>query len=823
MEKLFNIKNFDEYFNELNEALYDDDNYSFNDVFLHYSDDKPTIDANGKTIPAKPIIRFNDGGSVTPQEIVDVVQRAIGYLRTQYKRTFYFANKTMNIVYLPHSKKYQTMSVNKNMVMYLNAGFVYNTLNMDYRLIAAVIMHEVFHVIYNHIERGENWLSAKGKQITKSTWNDTNLAADVEVNQTLVKVHMITESELVNNIRGIYLSNKNGSNDILTMEMILNDEELMDKLRALHPVDPDPEKKEGPVIKTSDDFDSGFIDGWNSIAEIVKKYGYKKTSEQLMSTGVINQEWEILIDDVDKINDKIKQIKDNLEVFTPETMNFLQIKGFDEFINENNNQEPGQTYDEGFNTGFSKVIGVVKTAINGNEGGGGPIPPGAPKFDNNIDKSKLIELELPDNDDDNDDNDDNDDTDDNLPNPVKQKQVNKSKDKIKDKENNKDNDNQNNGDDDIEKDIKSAGKLIDDLKKKYGDEGKQSQSGENQKSDDNTITDDTSGKEKQSQSGGNEEKMSNGGFLTDDDDLNDDDLKDSGYSQEDIDRLNELRKANKEKNTPERIKKVINDYRNQVSNNFIEKLIGKIDVESNKYRNIWESILKNFFNTRTRRAGKDLNTGHNDWKNKRKIALGSYGHHRLSQAQDPQDVNIYVDVSGSMDMELLEIIAKSLVIYSEQYEYSGINICPWASDNIGVIKINSLYEKNKSSVVTDILSAISLGKNKCGGGTEVKAMISAILDAVEYNLKDSNKIKKDDIHIIITDGYINGYESVESKIKTALKGTFKNSVIANKAVKNTVWMLYDTDENLQKDWNNEIKEGKIIFINSDSVKNNKKV
>ena len=92
------IKNFYEYFDMINESLAEDDNATCDRVFLNYSDDKPTKSPDGKLIPAKPIIRFADGGSVTPQEIVDVVQDAISYLKTQYRRTFYFANHTMNIV-----------------------------------------------------------------------------------------------------------------------------------------------------------------------------------------------------------------------------------------------------------------------------------------------------------------------------------------------------------------------------------------------------------------------------------------------------------------------------------------------------------------------------------------------------------------------------------------------------------------------------------------------------------------------------------------------------------------------------------------------------
>lgn len=805
MKELVTIKRFNDYFDELNESLIEDNNSRCDDVFLHYSDDEPTKGPDGKLIPAKPIIRFADGGSVTPQEIVDVVQTAITYLKTQYRRTFYFANHTMNIIYLAHSKRHKTMSVDKHMNMYLNAGFVYNHLKMDPILVAAVIMHEVFHVVYNHIERSENWLSAQGKQATRSNWNDTNLAADVEVNQTLVKVGLIDEEKLVNVIRGIYLSNTHGSKDILTLEMILNNDELMAKLRAMHPVPPDPEKGERETIKTTDDWDGGYKDGWNGIAEIAKKYGYKKTWEQLQSVGIINGDGEILVTDVKKVHDKLEQVKDNL--FVPGSMEFLQVKSYDDFVNENEinegkNSDQGKTYDDGYMTGLSKVISVVNHAIKGNEGGGGGGGTDTPDFEHNIDTDDLIGLDLPDNDDEDDDGDGGD----SLPTNVNQKsKPNKNKKSKPESENDE------SQDDSGENDMKNVGKMADDLRNKL-DHGEKQEDSSGQNSEGN-----------QKEESDDDEALSNGGFLNDDDVPTDDELKESGYSDEDIKNINEVRKSNQQKNSPERLKKIMNDYKNQMDNPFIGKLMDRIDVESKKYKNIWEDILKKFLSNKTRRAGKALSTGFNDWKNKKKIALGDYGLHRQKQAQDPQDVNIYVDVSGSMDMDLLEIIAKSLVILSEQNQYSGINVCPWASNSTGVFKIDSMYKQNKDKVVSDILAAISTGQAKGGGGTESTALISALLDCVEENLKDPNKKAKDDVHVIITDGYISGYEGIEKDMEDVLFKSFGRRDIAEKAPKNTFWMLYDTSESIRKSWEDEIQKGVLIFINSETVKNNKKV
>ena len=815
------IKNFDEYFDKINESLADDANHTCDEIFLRHSDDAPTKGPDGKIIPAQPIIRFKNGKSVTPQEIVDVVQDAISYLKDQYRRTFYFANHTMSIIYLPHSNIYRTMAVDKHMNMYINAGFVYNSLKMDPLLVAAVIMHEVFHVVYNHIERSENWLSSKGKPVTQSTWDDTNLAADVEVNQTLVKIKLITEERLVNEIRGIYLSNKNNYNDILTLEMILNNEELMNELREICPTPPEPE---GEDIHTSDDWDGGYKDGWNGIGELVKKYGYKKVWEGLISSGLLNKVGEIMVEDIKTINLKIEQMKYDLG--GGKVMSLLQVKSYEDFINEETHYggggNPGETYDDGYMTGFSQVVGIINQAIKGGGGGG----PKGPKIDTNVNRDDLIGL--PPLSVDGDNNDDDDDDEGGLPTNVDVISKNKkNKKKPKSSDENGGGNDSDMSDDEL---VNAASKMVDDLEKKSNnqDRDSQSRSGDNSNKKDGQSNDKDAGQSDDKDAGdkdsghSDDKDAGHGSFLNDDNTPSDEDLADAGYSKEDIDELNKVRHANNQRNSPARLRKVLNDYRNQVDNSYILKLLDKIDVESNKYKNIWENILEKFLSKRTRRAGKAERIGNNDWKKKKSIALGSYGINRKRISIDPQDINIYADVSGSMDEELLEIIAKSLVILMEKYEYSGINIFTWATRSAGPIQIDTIDNKGKDAITADIMGAISLGRQTCGGSTEAHAILSGILNGYEENLKDPDKNTKDDVHVIITDGYVSGFAGIEKDIESVLYHTFNKRDVAARVPENTIWMIYDADESLRKEWEHEIKKGKLLFINSDNVKNNSK-
>ena len=804
MMKLTNIKDYDSYVEYLlDESLLDGSQSACNKAFLNLG-----------------TLTFADGSSVTTKEIVQAVEEALAYLRSDYRKTFIFGDETLNIVYLAHSNKYKTMAVDAHMNMYLNAGFVFHILKMDKILIASVIMHEVFHALFNHIERGKNWLVAKGKPQNEQTWHDTNLAADVEVNRTLTKVGIIDEDRLINEIQGIYL--KSNTRDIVPMEQILDDEELMNKLRSMCPPPVDPEQSVKETIQTTEEWDQGYKDAWTKIADLIKKYGYEKVWQKLQDEGIINSVGEITSK---KVIDDMKGLE------------FLQVKSYNEFINEGTEEKPGQTYEDGYNTAFGKLIETIKQAIEGNGGeeGEGQGQQG-PQIKSNLNNDDLpqIELPLPQN---GKGGQGGDGTPQNIKNTNPENQKSDSNPGDNDQnQDSQDGDSQNS--DDHQKGQKRSGKggqgkssdqLSDsDVNKLADDIEKREQSGKSHSG----ISDAEFGNEKQkgeSQGSGDGEKedgetdkKSIGGTGSfQEEGLSDADLKESGYSDEDIEEINKIREKNKSKNSKERLEEVVEKQKKALSSGHIlKRYLDTIEVESAKYKNIWKKILDRFLAKKTRRAGKDKATGSNDWLNKRHIARGEYAIHRKQQAQDPQDINVYVDVSGSVGMELLEIICQSLVVYMETYQYSGINICPWASTNNGVFSVDPSKHKDKKEVVKEILSIVSTGVEQCGGGTDSKAAISAILDGVEKSLDDKRKKIKDDVHIVITDGYFD-YQNIEAKMKASIQRAFGRGDVSDTVPKNTFWMLYDTMEPYRREWENEIQKGTLIFINTEVVKNNK--
>lgn len=237
---------------------------------------------------------------------------------------------------------------------------------------------------------------------------------------------------------------------------------------------------------------------------------------------------------------------------------------------------------------------------------------------------------------------------------------------------------------------------------------------------------------------------------------------------------------------------------------YLQKVNEELIIESTNDKN----ILGKFLAKRTIRVGKDATTGRNDWLSKRHIEMGD----RKKLSKNSQDINVYVDVSGTVNMEFLEIIAEVLVGYMKRYEYSGINICPWASTNNGVNKIETSKKNDENEIVKEILSVISTGIRQCGEGT---GKVSAIIDGIiEASLDDERKKINDDVHIVITDGYLD-HHNIESNI---------GRDVSNIVPHNILWMLYDTDERDRKEWEEEIKKGTLLFINSRGVvKDNKKL
>ena len=619
-------------------------------------------------------LQLASGAVVNARDIVNVVKDAVDEIKMEWTSFYNFA-KSATIFYTYNNPQCPTMYVTNTLEIHVSANYVHDTLKMDKDLVMAILMHEIFHVVYDHIQRGLNWLNSYGKQLNVQTSFDNNLAADIEVNATLVNKGIISYDRLTNECHGLFLTKtsdniKHNFVNVVSMENILEDEDAMDRLRHMtnYPWPQDQKQQD-----KDDQNDQQGDDGGDS--QSGSDTGSGAGSSTGSSTGNGNSEG-------------IQQ---------------------GESGDSSENQESSENSEQGESSNNSKKDGNSPNGGSGNgddssENGAGAGSPG--------DKGSAKELSA-----------------------------------------------------------QKAPKLCGE----FGD-------AKDKKSTDMFKDDDT-------------------------------------YTEEEKSELEGIRKETEIRNSKSEMEKRKKEYVNSLSkNDAVRKIIEKASIDSKKYENIWKKMLEKFLEHR-HRPGTKVNGSKYDWMNKHRMANHMYGINIPKEAEDdPQDINLYVDVSGSMDDELISIICESILVYCNKFKYSGLNLIPWATESGSVYHIESVDKRGKDQVSKEIIAILSNAPRECGYGTNGKATVKSIAKVCVENLKTKNKKTKDDVHIIITDGYICELETFEKDMFNEVKNA-TNIKIAKKALHNTLWMIYDNNEHERVE--KCIQNGKIVWMTSSIVKGGK--
>ena len=746
-----------------------------------------------KAFMSRPPIDMGNGEIVERKKIVKTVRDAITFLSFDWGSFFKFVSN-FTIVYILDCPGCQTMCVDDKMNIWIDARFIWVDLKHDPKLVGAVLMHEIFHVVYNHIERGQRWVVSQNKQMTPETNHDTNLAADVEVNVSLVRKGIIKKDTLKNEIRGLYLDKL--ENNVPPMESILEDEKLMNELRKMHPFKNNTQEKNNKEneITTTSDFDDGYVEMKNKITDLVNKYGPEKTIEKLREIGA-----------VEGINPKPSKDLNPDDVFA---LNFLTIKSFDEFINESNSNGYSTKMD-GYKAAIEKAMQEIMSAINGGGVSDDEKNNNSPNIKSNIDQSKLKPMNLPKKENSNDNNSKSG-SDSGLPSNVNQDSSGKQ-----DSKNSQDGQKGPGGQD------SQAGQdgqdSQDGQKGPSGQDSQDGQAGNKGDSGNNAFsnTKKIKGTIDISYDGKKDGIGKTGTFINSEesDKLSDSLKKTYGEHTEKV--LNQLEK-NSIINTKEKLEQKRKELYNSLgSNDIIKQIWDEAKKSESKFKAMWKKMLKRFLSKATRNAGKDVkNMNDTRWFERRHMTIKTMASYHPTIGNDVQDINVYIDVSGSVSSAelLLQLIAQSLVTFLKTYNYSGINIIPWASESTGIHKVESIKSGSSQKAIDEILKHINDGIGQCGGGTNLNACLNEI---VETTFQYKNRKQKDDVHIIISDGETFGDENgVENKIMKKVMEKGGNSSLAKKVVKNCIWMIYD---NNGTSWDNAIQDGELVKISSKNV------
>lgn len=735
-------------------------------------------------------IALSNGEFIEPKDIVKVVREAINdYLSYNWGSFFSFV-KNFTIIYIWNDPKCKTMCVDNHLNIFMDVLFIYKKLKMDPKLIGTVIMHEVFHVVYNHLDRGHRWLVSKGKELTAKTAYENNLAADIEVNTSLILKNIITKDRLINEIKGLYLDEFKGN--VPPMEVILEDEKLMNKLRQMSPFDKKENNKgddeERKVVESTKEFDDAYVEMMNKIADLVNEYGPEETIKKLRSIGA-----------VEGVTPKLSMEFDIDDVFT---LSFMEIKSFDDFVNETNvievpeeNGNPYTTKYDGYREALKKAIDLINSSMNKDGGikseGGGNSSPFTPKT--NIDNNRLKRMNLP------------------QPKGEKKKEGNEgglpanvpqdmeSGDKKQDEKNTSSGglskDSSSSSGVDLEGNIRKEGKKDTDIDVTY----------KGQKNNGDSIIDKSS--------------IGNTGTFVDSSEGNPfEDTINNCYGEELAKKVIKQIEENKHYNTKENIEKKKEDLYNSLSEGDSIKSIWDSAKKSEKsYMAMWKKVLKSFLNKKTRNAGRDVRDERIKWGEKRHMSIAVMSPKNLTRSQEPQDINVYIDVSGSVysNMKLMQLMAESLVSFMKAFNYSGINIIPWASISTGIHRVESVSKKGSNNAIEEILRHISDGANECGGCTSL--VDACVPEIVKTTFQYKGRQKMDDVHVIITDGEVGlDVKNIEDVIEKSINmyKDVSSSSVAKKVVKNCIWMVYDNDD---KAWDENIKLGELVRISSKNI------
>lgn len=730
-------------------------------------------------------------------DIVDVVQKAIEDKMQYHFSTYFTFVKDFSIIYLLGCKDMTTMAVDDHMNLYIDAVFIARDLKMDPNLICAVLMHEIFHVVYNHVERSKNWLSARNLPLNKENMLEMNMAGDIEVNTTLVRKNIISIDRLVNEIHGLYL--KEIEENILPMEEIRENEKYMNKLRnQCNPPENNNDGKNGEeqTITTTKEFDEGYVEMMNKIADMVNEYGAEETLKRLGEIGAI-------------IDDKVSDDFDTSKILS---MNFLTIKNFDEFIleeNQKNQQQNGySTKEDGYRAGLKKCIEEIKSALgmspdspSGQSGQGGQ----SVNINSNIDPSLLKRMNLPQNNKEKKGKKSNGGN--GLPSNVeKNGDSNESEMDDNNQENKQNKSKQNSGNGDQKGDQK-------------GDQGYSLRDyiSNRNPSEENGGVDITYGSGNKKGELDETAVGKTGSFFSAEDESVSNSIeeairktyvdKDGNFSKELFDEVMEEIEENRTYNTKEIIEQKREDFYNNLDNNDPIKIIWKEARKSeSQYKAMWKKLLRKFLNNKTRYARKEVESDMIKYMNARKMSIVKVAPTEIMIGQDVQDINFYVDTSGSINMQLVTLFVEALVTFMETFKYTGINIGLWAdSKPVGPFKVNCSKRRGKKGIITDIIDFIEKNKGKSGNGTDFRR---SGVPMMKTNIEQyKRRKKKDDVHIILTDGYLNdNTKGLEDYIENYIGGS-----IGKKAVKNCLWVLYD---NFDDNWDEDIKQGTVIRVSS---------
>ena len=207
-----------------------------------------------------------------------------------------------------------------------------------------------------------------------------------------------------------------------------------------------------------------------------------------------------------------------------------------------------------------------------------------------------------------------------------------------------------------------------------------------------------------------------------------------------------------------------NEELSELRNNIIKskpksglaKICTDIKISDTVVENVWDEIVRKFLEHNTLFAGKKKKIADRKrvkWGDRRTLGIDMIRPYHPKGDASPQNINVLVDTSISIDMKTTLLFAQTLAKCCDKLEYSGVTLIPFATkvdENSAVYFTGDDAKNDKEALINRIIEMAT--NNEAGGGTRIKPCVDLI---VKYSQSEPKSV-----WIILTDGEFSGEKSL---------------------------------------------------------------
>lgn len=283
-------------------------------------------------------------------------------------------------------------------------------------------------------------------------------------------------------------------------------------------------------------------------------------------------------------------------------------------------------------------------------------------------------------------------------------------------------------------------------------------------------------------------------------------LEKSGFDKNVVSEVCEEVESLSPKSTEE-LSELRNNIIKNKPNSELAKICTDIKISDEVVENVWEEIVKTFLESNTFYVGKRKKTPdrkHIKWGDRRTLGIDMIRPYHPKGDAAPQNINVLVDTSISIDMKVTLLFAQTLANCCDKLEYSGVTLIPFATD---VDEKSAVYftgedaKNDKEAIINRVVEMAT--NNSAGWGTRIAPCVDTI---VKYSQTEPKSV-----WIILTDGEFTGEKNLKRLLSSSNRILFVvyNKQFEKKFKKHLKWCVDPDYDKLSKCYIDVEKQNKI--------------